>query len=70
MTFGQKPTRSTSRKKILAGLKDTCKNMNETIKVCTERKSKLDILIMALSEEEGNLEGDKAGEKDANEEGF
>ncbi|XP_050875185.1 uncharacterized protein LOC127078802 [Lathyrus oleraceus] len=70
MTFGKKPTISTTRKGILAELKDTCKTLDDTIKVCTERKSRLEILIKDLSEEEaeGNLEGDNAGEEDASKE--
>ncbi|XP_050875223.1 uncharacterized protein LOC127078845 [Lathyrus oleraceus] len=71
MTFGQKPTSSTTRIGILVELKDTCKTLDETIKVYTERKSRLGILIKTLSKEdaEGNLEGDNAGKEDANEEG-
>lgn len=42
--------------------------MDETIN-CTERKSRLEISIKALSKEEGNLKGDGIGEEDANEEG-
>ena len=61
MTFGKKSTSSTSRTGIIAELKDTCKTLDETIKACTEKKSRLEILINALSEEdaEGNLDGDK-----------
>lgn len=70
MAFGQKPTRPTTKPRKLVELKDTCKTLDETIKVCTERKSRLEILIKALSEEEGNLKGDDVGEEDANEEGI
>ncbi|KAI5389640.1 hypothetical protein KIW84_075075 [Lathyrus oleraceus] len=69
MTSGQKPSRSTTRAGILVDLKDTCKTLDETIKICTKRKSNLEILIKALSEEEGNLKDDETGEEDANEEG-
>lgn len=67
MTYGQKPSRYTTRAGILLDLKDTCKTLDETIKICIERKSNLRILIKALSEKEGNLKGDEIGEEDANE---
>ncbi|XP_050890131.1 uncharacterized protein LOC127095494 [Lathyrus oleraceus] len=61
MTFGKKYTISTFRTRIIAELKDICKTLDETIKACNEKKSRLEILINALSEEdvEGNLDGDK-----------
>ncbi|XP_050876854.1 uncharacterized protein LOC127080583 [Lathyrus oleraceus] len=70
MTYGQKPFRSTTRAGILADLKDTYKTLDETIKVCIERKSSLEILIKALSEEEENLKGDETSEEDANGKGI
>ncbi|XP_050878184.1 uncharacterized protein LOC127082001 [Lathyrus oleraceus] len=68
MTSGLKSSRPTTRTCILAEVKDTCKTLDETIKSCTKRKSKLEILIKALFEEEGILKGDETGEEDANEE--
>ncbi|XP_050896553.1 uncharacterized protein LOC127103331 [Lathyrus oleraceus] len=61
MTSGKKCTSSTARKLITVELKHTCKNLDETIKSCTGKKGRLEILINALSEEdvEGNLDGDK-----------
>lgn len=61
MTSGKQSTTSTSRIGIIAELKDTCKTLDETIKACTKIKSRPEILINALSEEdvEGNLNGDK-----------
>ncbi|KAI5408741.1 hypothetical protein KIW84_054540 [Lathyrus oleraceus] len=47
MTSGQKSSRPTTRTCILADLKDTCKTLDETIKSCIERKSRLEILIKA-----------------------
>lgn len=52
MTFGNKSTNSTSRTGIIAELKDTCKTLDETIKAYTEKKSRLEILINALSGED------------------
>ncbi|XP_050916685.1 uncharacterized protein LOC127131832 [Lathyrus oleraceus] len=69
MTSDQKSSRPIIRTCILADLKDTCKTLDETIKICTEKKSRLEILIKALSEEEGNLKGDETSEEYANEEG-
>ncbi|XP_050916171.1 uncharacterized protein LOC127131285 [Lathyrus oleraceus] len=69
MTYGRKPSRPTTRTCILADLKDTYKTLNETITICTERKSRLEIMINALSKEEGNLKGDETSEEDSNEEG-
>lgn len=69
MTSGQTSSRPTTRTNILDELKDTFKTLDETIKSCTERKCKLEILIKALSEEEEILKGDRTGEEDANEEG-
>ncbi|XP_050876211.1 uncharacterized protein LOC127079900 [Lathyrus oleraceus] len=63
MTYGQKPSRSTTRAGILADLKDICKTLDETIKICTESKSDLEILIKALYKEDGNLKGDELGEE-------
>ncbi|XP_050875270.1 uncharacterized protein LOC127078899 [Lathyrus oleraceus] len=56
MTSGQTSSRPTTRTTILADLKNTWKTLDETIKICTERKSRLEILIKALSEEEGGFE--------------
>lgn len=70
MTSGQTSSRPTTRINILAELKDTCKTLDETIKSYTQRKTKLEILIKALSEEEGIVKGDGTSEEDANEEGF
>ncbi|XP_050889331.1 uncharacterized protein LOC127094553 [Lathyrus oleraceus] len=69
MTSGHYSSRPTPRTSILAKLKDTCKTLDETIKSCIERKSKLESLIKALSKEEGILKDDGIGEEDANEEG-
>ncbi|KAI5415361.1 hypothetical protein KIW84_040706 [Lathyrus oleraceus] len=55
-------SKPTTRTCILAELKDTFKTLDETIKSYTERKSKIEILIKALSEEEGNLKGDGTSE--------
>ncbi|XP_050890997.1 uncharacterized protein LOC127096476 [Lathyrus oleraceus] len=52
------PSRSTNRTCILSELKDTYKTLDETIKSCTKRKSKIEMLIKALSEEEGGLKSD------------
>ncbi|XP_050876550.1 uncharacterized protein LOC127080267 [Lathyrus oleraceus] len=51
MTFGQTPSMPTNRTCILAELKDTSKTLDDTIKICTERKSKIEVLVKALSEE-------------------
>ncbi|XP_050897710.1 uncharacterized protein LOC127104572 [Lathyrus oleraceus] len=67
MTSGHTSSRPTTRTWILAELKDTCKTLDETIKSCTERKIKIEILIKALSEEGGILKGDGIGEEEANE---
>lgn len=48
-------------------LKDTYKTLDETIKSYTERKSKIEMLIKALSEEEGDLKGDRTRVEDENE---
>ncbi|XP_050897106.1 uncharacterized protein LOC127103912 [Lathyrus oleraceus] len=67
MTSGQKPTSSTTKTGILAELKDTCKTLDDTIKVCIDRKGRLEILIKDLFEEgaKGNLEGDNVDAEDA-----
>ncbi|XP_050878324.1 uncharacterized protein LOC127082143 [Lathyrus oleraceus] len=70
MTSDQKSSRPTTRIGILVDLKDTCKTLDETIKSCIKRKRMLEILIKALSDEEGNLKGDGTCEEDANEEGI
>ncbi|XP_050908497.1 uncharacterized protein LOC127122156 [Lathyrus oleraceus] len=70
MTSSQKSSMPTTRTCILADLKDTCKTLDDSIKSYTERKSRLEILIKALSKEEGNLKGDRTCEEDANEEGI
>ncbi|KAI5385336.1 hypothetical protein KIW84_072075 [Lathyrus oleraceus] len=66
MTSGQKPTSSTTKTGNLHELKDICKTLDETIKVNTKRKSRLEILIKALFKAvaEGNSEGDNADEED------
>ncbi|XP_050891247.1 uncharacterized protein LOC127096738 [Lathyrus oleraceus] len=69
MTFGQTPSRPTNRTSILVELKDTCKTLDETIKSYTERKRKIEMLIKALSEEEGGLKGDGTDEEEENEDG-
>ncbi|XP_050896478.1 uncharacterized protein LOC127103258 [Lathyrus oleraceus] len=60
-TSDKKSIISTYRIGIIVELKDTCKTLDETIKACTEKKSRFVILINALFEEdtEGNLNGDK-----------
>lgn len=58
MTSGQTPSRPTNRTGILTELKDTSKTLDETIKSCTERKNKIEMLIKALSEEQGGLKSD------------
>ncbi|XP_050877122.1 uncharacterized protein LOC127080874 [Lathyrus oleraceus] len=63
-------SRPTTRTCILANLKDTCTTLDETIKIYSERNSRLEILIKALFEEEGDFKGDGEGEEDANEEGI
>lgn len=40
------------------------------MKSCTKRKSKIEMLIKALSEEEVMLKGDGTGEEEENEEGY
>ncbi|XP_050908498.1 uncharacterized protein LOC127122157 [Lathyrus oleraceus] len=70
MTSSQKSSMPTTRTCILADLKDTCKTLDDSIKSYTKRKSRLEILIKALSKEEGNLKGDGTCEEDANEEGI
>ncbi|XP_050914699.1 uncharacterized protein LOC127129590 [Lathyrus oleraceus] len=69
MTYGQTPSMPTNRTCILAELKDTYKTFDETIKSCTERKSKIEILIKALSEEEESLKGNGTDEEEENEDG-
>lgn len=56
MTSKHTYSRSIDRTNILTELKDTCKTLDETIKRCTERKSKLEMLIKDLSEEKGGEE--------------
>ncbi|KAI5443343.1 hypothetical protein KIW84_012126 [Lathyrus oleraceus] len=63
------PSRPTNRTSILVELKDTCKTLDETIKSYTERKRKIEMLIKALSEEEGGLKGDGTDEEEENEDG-
>lgn len=69
LTSGQTSFRLTTRTCILAELKDTCKTLDETIKSCTERKSKIEMLIKPLFEEEGSLKGGGTSEKKENEKG-
>ncbi|XP_050892009.1 uncharacterized protein LOC127097557 [Lathyrus oleraceus] len=68
LTSRQTSFRPTTRTCILVELKDTCKSLDETIKSCTGRKIKIEMLIKALSKEEGSLKGDGTGEKEANKE--
>ncbi|XP_050908037.1 uncharacterized protein LOC127121622 [Lathyrus oleraceus] len=69
ITSGEKPIRFTTKTRILVELKETCKTLDDTIKLCIERKSMLEILIKALSEEgdEGNVEGDNVDGEDSKE---
>ncbi|XP_050875420.1 uncharacterized protein LOC127079051 [Lathyrus oleraceus] len=67
MAYGQTYYMPTTRTCISAELKDTCKTLDETIKRCTRRKNKIEILIKALSKEEGMLKGDGIGEEEENE---
>ncbi|KAI5417870.1 hypothetical protein KIW84_042482 [Lathyrus oleraceus] len=69
MTSGHTPSRPTNRTCILVEQKDTCKTLDETIKSCTERKSKIEMLIKVLCKEEGSLKGDGIDEEEENEEG-
>ncbi|XP_050883634.1 uncharacterized protein LOC127086859 [Lathyrus oleraceus] len=57
MTSGKETASSTSKDGIIVGLKDTCKDLDETIKTCTEMKIILERLIKALTEEgtDGNM---------------
>ncbi|XP_050890167.1 uncharacterized protein LOC127095533 [Lathyrus oleraceus] len=61
MTSRQTPSRP--------NIQDTCKTLDETIKSCAERKSKIEMFIKALSEEEGGLKGDGTYEEEENEDG-
>lgn len=70
MTSGQTPSRSTNRKCILDELKDTCKTLDGTIKSCTERKNKIEMLNKALYEEEGGLKSDETDEEEENEDKY
>ena len=69
MTSEQAPFRPTNRTGILVELKDTCKILDETIKSFTERKSKIEMFMKALSKEEGSLKGDETYVEEENEEG-
>lgn len=66
ITSEQTSSRPTTRTDILVELKDTCKTLEETIKICTKRKSKIEILIKALFKEKGILKGDGTREEDEN----
>ncbi|XP_050890227.1 uncharacterized protein LOC127095599 [Lathyrus oleraceus] len=59
---------STSKAGLIAELKDTCKALDDTIKICTERKIRLERLIKYLFEEspDENMAGDaeKGDEKE------
>ncbi|XP_050896340.1 uncharacterized protein LOC127103096 [Lathyrus oleraceus] len=66
MTSGHTSSWPTIRTYILAELKDTCKTLGETIKSCTKRKRKIEMLIKVLSEEEGTLKGVGIGEEEEN----
>ncbi|XP_050914826.1 uncharacterized protein LOC127129746 [Lathyrus oleraceus] len=63
MTSRQTPSRPTNRTCILTELKDTCKTLDETINSYIKRKSKIEILIKAMSEEEEGLKGDGINEE-------
>ncbi|XP_050890840.1 uncharacterized protein LOC127096297 [Lathyrus oleraceus] len=67
MTSGKAPSRSTDKTGILAEPKDNCKTLDETIKSCTERKSKIEMFIKALSEEKGGVKDDGTDEEEENE---
>ncbi|XP_050915846.1 uncharacterized protein LOC127130940 [Lathyrus oleraceus] len=67
MTSGHTSSRSTNRTSILTKLKDTCKTLDKTIKSCTKRKGKLEMLIKALSEEKGGEKTDRTDEEEDNE---
>lgn len=69
MTSRQTPSRHNNKTCILDELKDTCKTLDETIKSCTERKSNIEMLIKALSEEDRGLKGDGINEEEENEDG-
>lgn len=47
-------------------MKDTCKTLDETIKSCTERKRKIEMLIKDMFEEEGVLKDDGTNEEEEN----
>ncbi|XP_050895608.1 uncharacterized protein LOC127102254 [Lathyrus oleraceus] len=64
------PTNHTSNIDTGLELKDTCKTLDETIKSCTKRKSKIEMLIKALSKEEGGLKSDGTDEEEENEDGY
>lgn len=68
MTSGHTSSRSTDRTSILTELKDTCKTLDDTINICIERKCKLELLVKALSEEEGGEKADGTDEEEDNEE--
>jgi hypothetical protein len=53
---------STSKADIIAELKDTCKALNENIKVSTEKNIRLEKLIQALVEEDAEGELNAAEE--------
>ncbi|KAI5408155.1 hypothetical protein KIW84_054117 [Lathyrus oleraceus] len=61
--------RPTNRTCILVELKDTYKTLDENIKSCNERKNKIEMLIKALSKEEGGLKSDGTDEEEENEDG-
>ncbi|XP_050896175.1 uncharacterized protein LOC127102898 [Lathyrus oleraceus] len=66
MTSGHTSSRSTDRTIILTELEDTCKTLDENIKNYTESKCKLEMLIKALSEEEGGEKADRTDDEKDN----
>lgn len=66
MTSAQTSSRFNNRTSILTELKDTCETLDETIKSCTEKKYKLEMLIKTLSEEEGGEKADGTDEEEDN----
>ncbi|XP_050908144.1 uncharacterized protein LOC127121742 [Lathyrus oleraceus] len=80
MTSSQTPGLATSKKSVFAQLKDTCKELEDSIRSNTTTKIKLETLMKAMMEEEnkesvyngdaneGNDDEDYAGEDDADKE--
>lgn len=51
MTSNKESDGSTSKAGLIVELKNTCKDLDDTIKTCTERKIRLERLIKSLAEE-------------------